>query len=306
MPMTDICVLKQEDFFRPGEHVQIQMSNEFPDYVGVIHQHKFIEVVYILSGTATHYVSGKTSPVKRGDLFIINMDTPHAFMPDADNHEAFVAYDLMFTPEFFDQSLTGENALEALNDSFMLYSLFRGKQRYQPYFSVSGSNYTMFGELFHKIYLEHRARDIGYLEIIRAYLLQLIITIFRMDESTGKKSGADPNRQIIAYLMDYIGKNYHRKISIQELADRVYLSRDYLARFFREATGQTITAMVQKVRIENVCRLLSTTDLTIHEIAVSCGFEDMKFFYSVFKKHMQLLPGDYRRQTRSRREKAEE
>ena len=306
MSKTDICVLKQEEFFRPGEHVQIQLSNEFPDYVGVIHQHKFIEVVYILSGTATHYISGKTSPVKRGDLFIINMDTPHAFMPDESNPEDFVAYDLMFTPEFFDQSLTGENALEALNDSFMFYSLVRGKQRYQPYFSVSGSNYTLFGELFHKIYLEHRARDVGYLEIIRAYLLQLIITIFRLDEASGTKSGADPNRQIIAYLMDYIGKNYHRKISIQELADRVYLSRDYLTRFFRDATGQTVTAMVQKIRIENVCRLLSTTDLTIHEIATSCGFEDMKFFYSVFKKHMQLLPGDYRRQTRCRRAKEEE
>ncbi|MBO5305355.1 MAG: AraC family ligand binding domain-containing protein, partial [Clostridia bacterium] len=71
-----ILVLKQEELFRSGESIQIQMSNEFPDYIGVLHKHKFIEVVYILSGRATHYIEGESREVGRGDLFIINMDTP--------------------------------------------------------------------------------------------------------------------------------------------------------------------------------------------------------------------------------------
>ena len=292
-----IHVLKREDFFYPGEQVQIQLSNEHPDYVGVVHRHKFIEMVYIISGTATHYIEGKTSPVKRGDLFIINMDTPHAFLPDTDTGEEFVAYDLMFTPEFFDQSIPGYNSLETLNNSFILYSLFQGQQAHRPYFSVSGSKFTLFGELFNKIYLEHRERRIGYLEIIRAYLLQLLVLTFRMEEGSGKS--VSPNPQIVRYLLDYIQNNYQRHISVQELADKVYLSKDYLSRYFKDTTGTTITAMIQKVRIENVCRLLSTTDRTIADIAAACGFEDMTFFYSVFKKHMGLPPGDYRKHTRA-------
>lgn len=292
-----IHILKREDFFRPGEYVQIQLSNEYPDYVGVLHRHKFIEMVYIISGTATHYIEGKTSPVKRGDLFIINMDTPHAFEPDTNTGEPFIAYDLMFTPEFFDQSITGYNSLETLNDSFILYSLFQGQQTYRPYFSVSGSNFTIFGELFNKIYLEHREQRTGYLEIIRAYLLQLLVLTFRMEEGAKKKAAANP--QTVRYLLDFIHNNYNRHISVQELADKVYLSKDYLSRHFRDTTGMTITAMIQKVRIENACRLLSTTDRTIADIADACGFEDMTFFYSVFKKHMGLPPGDYRKHTRA-------
>jgi len=294
-----ICVLKREDYFRPNEHVQIQLSNEHPDYIGVLHKHKFIEMVYILSGTATHYVEGKTSPVKRGDLFIINMDTPHAFLPDTDGQDPFIAYDLMFTPAFFDQSITGEQTIESLNDSFVFYSLFGAKQDSRPYFSVSGRSYTLFGELFNKIYLEHRGREKGYLEIIRAYLIQLIVTIFRMDDGTDKYVRANRGNQTVEYILEYIHKNYQKHISVQELAEKMYFSRDYLARYFRESTGLSITAMIQKVRVEHVCRMLSTTDMPITQIARSCGFEDMKFFYSVFKKHMGILPGDYRKQTRA-------
>ena len=294
-----VCILTREDFFRPNENIYIHMSSECPDYIGIPHKHEFIEMVYILSGTAMHRVDGKTSRVKRGDLFIINMDTVHAFYVDPEPQEPFVAYDLMFTPEFFDRSIPGSHALEALSSSFMFYSLFGSRQEFHPYFSVSGSSYTMFGELFNKIYLEHRGREKGYLEIIRAYMIELIITIFRMEDSGARRPGSARNHRAVDYIIRYIREHYREPISVQELADRVYLSRDYLGRFFRETTGLTITAMIQKVRIEHVCHLLSATDRTVSDIAADCGFEDMKFFYGVFKKHMGLLPGDYRRRTRT-------
>ncbi len=291
-----ILVLKQEDLFRDGEAIQIQMSNEFPDYIGVLHKHKFIEVVYILSGTATHYIEGETRRVGRGDLFIINTDTPHAFVPANDPSDPFLSYDLMFTAEFFDKSMTGEHSIESLNDSYAFYSLFGGQQRQHPYFSVSGSSYTAFGELFHRIYLEYRGREKGYLEIIRGYMIQLIITIFRLNEAGGMKAQRQ-STQPIEYVLEYIHRNYSRRISAGELAERVYFNQDYLARIFKEHTGLSITGMIQRVRVENVCKLLSTTNQTIFQIARDCGFEDMKFFYKVFKKHMGVLPSEYRKHT---------
>lgn len=294
-----ICVLTRKDFFRPNEHVQIQKSNEFPKYIGVLHKHKFIEVVYILSGSATHYLEGETRKVKRGDLFIINMDTPHAFVPDENPADPFLSYDLMFTLEFFDQSIIGEHAIESLNNSYVFYSLFGGQQAHHPYFSVSGSSYAMFGELFHRIYQEYRRREKGYLEIIRGYLIQLIITIFRLDEASGGNSPSRCNAQTVEYVMEYIRRNYNQRISIQELADRVYFNRDYLARIFREHAGVTITEMIQKTRLEHACSLLSATDLTIAQIAGDCGFEDTKFFYTVFKKYMAMAPGEYRKHAAS-------
>ena len=298
---NQILVLKQKDLFREGEQIRIQMSNEFPDYIGVLHKHKFIEVVYILSGRAMHYVEGESREVGRGDLFIINTDTPHAFEPVEDPSDPFLSYDLLFTAEFFDASLKGERAIEALGDSYAFYSLFGGGQRH-PYFSVSGSSYTVFGELFQRIYLEYRGRERGYMEIIRGYMIQLIITIFRLNEASGTVRAQTSGAQPVEYVQEYIRRNYDRRISANELAERVYFNPDYLARLFKEHTGYSITGMIQKVRVENVCRRLSSTRQTIVEIARECGFEDMKFFYKVFKKHMGVLPSEYRKQTAQMRE----
>ena len=292
-----ILVLRKKDLFREGEQIRIQMSSEFPDYIGVLHRHKFVEVVYILSGSAVHELEGESRQVGKGDLFIINTDTPHAFKPVEDPDDPFLSYDLLFTPEFFDASLTGERSIESLNNSYAFYSLFGGGQRKHPYFSVSGNSYAAFGELFHRIYMEYCGREKGYMEIIRGYMIQLMITIFRLNEATGAERTQKRIHRPVEFVLEYIRRNYNRRISTNELAEKVYFNPDYLARLFKEHTGLSITGMVQKVRVEQVCKLLSTTAKSIVQIAAECGFEDMKFFYKVFKKQMGVLPSEYRRQT---------
>ena len=71
---------------------------------------------------------------------------------------------------------------------------------------------------------------------------------------------------------------------------------DYFGRIFKSHTGVTVGDMIQKVRVDSACALLSSTDKNITEIASECGFEDIKFFYSVFKKHKNILPSAYRKQ----------
>ncbi len=119
---------------------------------------------------------------------------------------------------------------------------------------------------------------------------------FRADENTVNKSANARNKQIVNFIIDFINENYKLPISISGLSRMVYLSSDYLGKIFRTHTGHTISAMIQKVRIEHACNMLQSTDESIADISVSCGFEDKKFFYNVFKKHMCVLPGEYRRQ----------
>ena len=290
-------VLKKENFFKDGENVHIQKSSNHPDYIGIVHSHEYIEVIYVLSGRAIHEIDGKKYNVKRGDLFIVNINTPHVFYIDKTFEEPFVAYDLMFTPEFFDSAMGGYHPLEALNNSFMFHSLFSERQDFPPFFSITGSQYNAFGELFNKIYLEQKTCKKGWREIIRAYLLELIITIYRLDEEKVKSVGNNEirTRQIINFITDYINENYYQKLSVSELAKTVYLNPDYLGRIFKKQTGLSISETIQKVRIERACNLLATTDKTISNIAFLCGFEDMKFFYNVFKKRMGILPSKYRK-----------
>ena len=129
-----------EDFFSPGECVYIHMSSEFPKFVGVRHKHKFIEIVYIISGKATHVVGDHQYSVSKGDLLIVNYDTPHAFYGDPDYPEVFDAYDLMFTPDFLDVSLIDDAGFEELGSSILFNSLFPEKEKIGPDLQLAGSN----------------------------------------------------------------------------------------------------------------------------------------------------------------------
>jgi len=288
-------ILTKKNFSMDDDKVHIQLSSEYPDYIGVMHSHEFIEIMYVVSGRGYHTVSGETTVAKKGDLFVINKDTSHLFEYDKLSGEPFESYDLKFTPEFFDTSVTGSQGIEALNNSFVFYSLLNGRNESMPYISVSGDEFSEFGELFAKIYHEYNERQKGYIEIIRAYIIELMVNIFRKTEGSSKKSDTSFAKQIVSYINEYIENNFSSHISIRELASQVYANSDYMGRVYKKSTGLTISEMIQKVRTDQAAKLLKTTNRTVADIAASCGYEDLKFFYTVFKRIKGVSPGQYRK-----------
>lgn len=294
-----IPVFTAGNFFRPGESVYIHISSEFPDFVGVLHKHEFIEIVYILSGQGRHIAGEKVSPANKGDLFIVNYDTPHAFHGDESCAEAFTAYDLMFTPDFFDASMIDSTSFESLRSSYLFYSLFPEEQEFKPDLQLSGHSYYLFGDIFNKIYLEYKGMEKGYINMIRAYVIELILKILRKMESsaTAPDSRAVSARQTetINMALDYLRNNYNTHITLEQLAAQTFLSKDYFGKLFKDVTGFPVSVLLQKIRIDHACVMLAKTNRTIADIAESCGFNDMKFFYSLFEKTMNLTPGEYRK-----------
>ena len=106
--------------------------------------------------------------------------------------------------------------------------------------------------------------------------------------------------------MAYIQQNYAQTLSISTLANEVYLNPDYLGRIFRDVTGTTVSAMIQKVRMDHVCGLLSTTNRTVTDIAAACGFTNLRTFDRVFCERCGCTPRDFRKSFLAlRREEAE-
>lgn len=291
----DVPIIKQEDIFRPGEDVYIQLSTQFPDFIGVLHKHTFIEIVYVISGAGIHQVEDRRAAATKGDVFIINYDTPHCFLIGEHEKEPFVAYDLLFTPKFLDSSLINNVKLESVTSSFLFYSLFP-EQQIGPDIHITGHSYNVFGDIFKKIYDEFHNQENGYLDIIRAYLVELIINMFRKMGGTASSESVSRQEQIVNTTLAYLRKNYQKHISLDDLAAQVFLSKDYFTRLFRETTGMPINSLLQEIRISEACTLLTTTNKKVHTISDQCGFNDIKYFYNVFKKITGLTPGQYRSQ----------
>ena len=101
---------------------------------------------------------------------------------------------------------------------------------------------------------------------------------------------------IIYKAVDYIRRNYASKLSLQEMAEYLFISRQYLCRIFKESTGQTVGAYITYVRIEESKKLLRNSQVDIIDIPERVGFENQSYFTKIFKKETGTTPGRYRRE----------
>ncbi len=99
---------------------------------------------------------------------------------------------------------------------------------------------------------------------------------------------------VVYKAMEYIRQNYDRKLSLDDIAQHVYLSRSYLSSLFREEAGQTLFSYINQVRVEKSKLYLMDPSLGLVEVAALCGFEDQSYFTKVFKKITGMSPKRYR------------
>lgn len=84
-------------------------------------------------------------------------------------------------------------------------------------------------------------------------------------------------------------------VSLEELADAAGMSRFQLLRAARAAWGETPMRRLTRLRMERACELLATTQLSITEVALDCGYGVSGHFSTAFRRHVGITPGAYRK-----------
>jgi AraC-like DNA-binding protein len=92
----------------------------------------------------------------------------------------------------------------------------------------------------------------------------------------------------------FIWENYTRKISLQEIADASGLSAPYFSSVFKEEMGENLANYLNRLRVEKAATLLIESDLSLIDIASTCGFEDQSWFSKIFKSYSGVSPGKFR------------
>ena len=108
---------------------------------------------------------------------------------------------------------------------------------------------------------------------------------------TGQKDHKDKE---ILRAQEFIEINYAEKISVDQLADSVVVSRRSFERRFKQATGNTMVEYLQRVKIEAAKRSFESSRKNINEVMYDVGYTDTKAFRTVFKKITGLTPIEYR------------
>jgi AraC-like DNA-binding protein len=140
---------------------------------------------------------------------------------------------------------------------------------------------SVFGELHHRNTLQ----DIE----------EWLAAIFSKKFAKPAQEADTYNKEMIEKVMKYIQTHYMEDIGLNTIAYHVYLSPSYLSKLFREASGQTFTEYLIKVRMEAAAKLLLDKEANISSIVGKVGYFSAQSFCRLFKNYFKCSPSEYRR-----------
>ncbi len=98
----------------------------------------------------------------------------------------------------------------------------------------------------------------------------------------------------IAGALDYIGQHYSEDLTLNTVADHVFLNREYLSRRFKQEVGVTFSEYLTSLRLRRARELLKTTGLRISEVASQIGIPNISYFSTIFRKEFGCSPSEIR------------
>ena len=101
--------------------------------------------------------------------------------------------------------------------------------------------------------------------------------------------------EVIDDLIKYIKSNFGSNITLDYLAAYAHLSPEYLSRYFKKCTGMNISEFITETRIEKAKFRLRTTNWSVQDIAVYCGYGSLANFHKAFKKAVGMTASEYRK-----------
>lgn len=116
-----------------------------------------------------------------------------------------------------------------------------------------------------------------------------------MHASGSDSSSTGSSQDIIDSTVDYILEHISSpELSVNEIAEKNYLSLSYLSRIFKKAKGISISQFIIRERMELAAQLLSESGNTVSNIALEVGYNNYPYFTSTFKKYWGVTPSQYR------------
>lgn len=248
------------------------------------HSHDFIEIAIILDGTGEFYVDGEVFPVQKGDLLLLNPGMVHQSRLINPKNPTTEFYAGFTNIHFRDMDY---NQIRFPKGLFLLHP----KEK----------TFLALTRLAESMMLESCHAQPGRYFMLKAYLTQMILLLYREQveyqkpkalgyifESTNKK-------YVVEQIVDYMDRHYSEKISLDQIAQNMYLSPFYISRIFKSETGDTPINYLISLRMEKArALLLEKQNYSIQEIAQCVGYDDAYHFSKLFKKHYGNSPSQYR------------
>ena len=240
------------------------------------HYHTFHKVIMLLAGKAGYAIEGERYDLSPGDFVLVGRGSIHR--PEVAEDDFYERMILYIDPAYLTSLSTEDCDLE---------SCFRQAQtafRY-VYRDEGGSRVR---QLFETLARTSREGGYGAALLERAQFLELMVEVNRVCRGGHQVQAAAGDRKVVA-LLQYLNLHLTEELSIDQLAERFYISKYHMMRRFRQETGYSIHGYLTEKRLLLAQRLLAQ-GVSPSEAGERAGYQDYSTFSRAYKKHFGRGP----------------
>jgi len=276
-------LLVKENYF---PKINAYYFKHWQPYEMAFHEHKDVEIMYVINGECIVETLTETFTLKKGDFILLDSNIPHRLIVAAGHSCRMLNVEFSFIESSGNFPSIKEIAQEntALSD-FLHMDI--------PYIVLKDPN-----EIYHtlkNLVLESDKKEDKQM-MVQLLLSQLLIQLARMvvEDHKMKKENQQAN-VYINQAIEFLHQNYDCDLKLEDIGKAVNLHPGYLHRVFKKLMNCTIMEYLTYLRMDKAKALLADTDIPVIEISHYVGINSSQYFSQVFKKHTNMTPVDYRR-----------
>lgn len=279
-----------DSYFQGSENVAVFQCSEspqlYPQPHSTLNQREFWKVAYVLSGRGKMIINGRHYPVSPGFVCLVHPRD----LTTWELTEPLKIFNVIFRHK----AVADEISRWAENNDF--FAIFREEERADlsirhELLHLLDANRNIVA-LIRKMHHEYRRDDLHSAELLRIYLLELLLELSRSSLRSFSR-----NRRMI--VLNFIRKKLlgpgAEMPDLQSLCSESGFSRGYLLGAYKSLFHETMGETLLRSRIGYAKKLLHESSLSVSRICSLCGFTDPANFYRVFRRETGTSPGIFRR-----------
>ncbi|MFA6247085.1 MAG: AraC family transcriptional regulator [Mucilaginibacter sp.] len=266
--------------------VQEEIENHFYPH---LHRHAEIQITWIKRGEGTLLAGNSMHPFKQGEIYVLGANLPHLFRSSPEYFDERSRMTVQELTIFFDPA----GKLSALFDLAEMQAVKAFFEKWQVGFKIP---MEVIGTFREQIDMVQHTRGVYRMSVFLRMLnlMMGIENLQPLSAASRTQPLTDPEGMRIASVLNYIMHNYSSALTLEDVALQAHLTPNAFCRYFKKHTRVTFVAFVNKVRVNQACKLLINGELNnIADVAYSCGFSSVNNFNLTFKKIMGKTPRDY-------------
>ncbi len=253
----------------------------------LLHCHTHLQISVCLSGSGVYSIGKKSYEISEGDVVLLNRLENHRCLP---NEEGTIFIFFEFTEDFIAPQGSSEFQYQYLQP-------FRyDSQRVEPLIGKEESVAKDVRRLVEELKTIYDVQGSGYEHEMDA-LMKMIMAKIRSyylksypDEQFSKHTSSVGMNE----ALNYLNNHYMENVKIEEIAKLLNVSESRFRHIFKEIMHINVKSYITLLRIAEAQKLLAKTDMTIDNIAFTCGFGNITHFYKLFREHAKVTPSEYR------------